>query len=77
MDRFQKILVFWKAEHLLFHPKTTVLGDSVFFVGKNYILGENVEILLENASLDMSDLEQYDYQMWVIIGDTPIPKAQK
>ena len=53
-------MVFWKAEHLLFHPETTVLSDSVSFVGKKHILEENVELLLKNSSLDICDLGQHD-----------------
>ena len=63
MNRFQWFLVFCKAENLLFHLETTVLCNFVFLVEKKHILEENVELLLENASLDMSELEQYD-QCW-------------
>ena len=52
--------VFWKAEHLLFHLETTVLCNFVFLVEKKHLVEENVELFLENASLDMSELEQYD-----------------
>ena len=55
MKRFQRFLVFWKAENLLFRLETTVLRDCVFLVEKNNVSLKNVEDLLKFSSLNIMD----------------------
>ena len=55
MKRFQRFLVFWKAENLLFRLETTVLRDCVFLVEKNNVSLKIVEDLLNFSSLNILD----------------------
>ena len=55
MNRFQRFLVFYKAENLFFHLETTVLCDFVFLVEKNTVSLKKVENILKNASLNIMD----------------------
>ena len=56
INRFQWFLVFWKAEDLLFHLKTTVCTNCKFFAEKNNFSYKNVQLIWKFASLVIWDL---------------------
>ena len=56
INRFQRFLMFWKAEDLLFHLKITVCTNCKFFAEKNNFSYKNVQLFLKFASLNIWDL---------------------
>ena len=63
MHRFQRFLMFWKAEGLLFHLETTFPRCFVFVRSKTSHLWKVCLIYWTNAgsSIPVLDLEGYDY----------------